>query len=208
MVTELEYLENLAKTGGPEEREYDEFTNIITSLNKKRKKGIVSESDLNSLFMKYPSSFYSKETMQGFIIIKPHGYSGDFEIIERIYSFWESKNENLINWDKYFHAQIAPCAVRNRKEYFINVLNELEQKNKAATVLNVASGPVTDVVEYLSSGGSVHFDCVDYDKNAILYSKNKLKQYLDQILFYNANIFHLNLKKQYELVWFAPYVSA
>ena len=47
----------------------------------------------------------SLETMQGHAYLKPHGYAGDFELIDKIYTYWKSDDPNLIRWDDYFHSQ-------------------------------------------------------------------------------------------------------
>jgi len=58
------------------------------------------------------------QCIHGHGFLKPRGYAGDYEIIDRIYTGWESSDPALAKWDAFFHAQPAPAAVRNRKNYF------------------------------------------------------------------------------------------
>ena len=43
-------------------------------------------------------------SMIGFTFQKPHGYAGDYELIDRIYSQWKSGNASLFKWDIFFHS--------------------------------------------------------------------------------------------------------
>ena len=51
----------------------------------------------------------------------------------------------------------------------------------------------------------VFFECVDYDKNAIEYSYNKVKEkgFLSNIEFHRDNAFKFRPSKQYDLIWSA-----
>lgn len=204
MTVEFEYLKKVANEGGPKENQYEELNSVFSSINKKRKEGIIKDCDVEKSWRDMSDVFYSSDTMQGFATIKPYGYSGDFEIIERIYEFWKSPKEHLVNWDIFFHAQIAPCAVRNRRQYFLNLLHNLHGMKDSTRVLNIASGPAREVVEFLSSkNGSMFFECVDYDKNAIDYSSKKAESVNSHVQFHFANAFHFNSENLFDLVWSA-----
>src|SRR6478672_8753760 len=45
---------------------------------------------------------------------KPRGYAGDHEMLARIYEDWRSSDPLGQLFDRYFQAQAAPQAVRNR----------------------------------------------------------------------------------------------
>ena len=62
----------------------------------------------------------------GRCMLKPRGYHGDFEIIDAIYMERINPHPALEKWDRYFHAQAAPQAVRNRKAYFHDLLHGFE----------------------------------------------------------------------------------
>jgi extracellular factor (EF) 3-hydroxypalmitic acid methyl ester biosynthesis protein len=85
MRQEIEYLKALSDNGGPSENQYEELGALYKSINLKRKKGIVSEGEVMSVWQALPDVYCTTDTMQGYALMKPHGYSGDYVIIERIY---------------------------------------------------------------------------------------------------------------------------
>ncbi len=206
MNQEIAYLKMLAKNGGPEESQYEELGNLYKSVNLKRRQGIMSEADVMNIWQALPDVYITKDTMQGYALLKPHGYSGDFVIIERIYQRWMSPKEHLVKWDRYFHAQAAPQAIINRKKFFIDLLNSLDKKDGKHRVLNIGCGPCQDIVEFLLQGEShVFFECVDYDKDAVEYSYKKVKGkgFLSNVEFHRDNAFKFRPSKQYDLIWSA-----
>jgi extracellular factor (EF) 3-hydroxypalmitic acid methyl ester biosynthesis protein len=206
MQQEIEYLKILAEDGGPAESQYEELGNLYKTLNLKRKKGTMSESEVMSIWHALPDVFCTTDTMQGYALLKPHGYSGDFVIIERIYQGWLSPKEHLVNWDRFFHFQEAPRAILNRKKYFLDILSALDKKDGKRDVLNIGCGPSQDVVEFLSQGEShIFFECVDYDKDAIEYSYNKVKEkgFLSNLEFHRDNALKFRPSRQYDLIWSA-----
>ena len=204
MTSEFEYLKKLAGDGGPEESQYEELNSIFSSIQKKRREGVIKDYDLEKSWQDMADAFYTPDTMQGFATIKPYGYSGDFEIIERIYEYWKSPKEYLVNWDYFFHAQAAPCAVRNRRQYFLDLLGRLNNSKPSPRVLNIASGPAREVVDFLSSkDDSIFFECVDCDEHAIAYSSNMAKRVDHHVRFHCANAFFFSTKNLFDLVWSA-----
>ena len=149
----------------------------------------------------------SAETIQGYGFLKPHGYSGDFHMIDKIYQRQVSSRADLKNWDLYFHAQKAPMAVRNRKTYFIDLVTKLRRRrpNGQLHVLDVASGPCRDVREYLDRSGdrAIHFHCVDSDRRAIAYARETCRPYIDQITFYPKNALRFRSDRRFDLIWSA-----
>ena len=202
----IEYLKGLAENGGPVENQYEELGTLYKSINSKRKKGIMTDSEMLSIWQALPDVFCTTDTMQGYALLKPHGYSGDFVIIERIYQGWLSPKEHLVNWDRFFHAQEAPRALINRKKYFLDILRSLRAREDKCDVLNLGCGPTQDIVEFLSEGKcQIFFDCVDYDKDAIEYSFNKTKKkgLLSNIEFHLENALKFKPSKQFDLIWSA-----
>lgn len=203
-IPEVETLKRLADHGGPTKDQYEELLQLYTSLNMKRKKGIMNNNDLLSIWKALPDVYYTTDTMQGHLILKPYGYAGDFVMLERIYTGWLSPKPHLVNWDIFFHAQEAPRAVVNRKKYFIDILRSLKNKDTRCDILDLACGSCEDIVEFLSEGKSqIFFECVDYDKNAVEYSYNKIKEksFLDHVEFYRDNVVKFSPSKQYDLIW-------
>lgn len=145
------------------------------------------------------------ETCQGYVLSKPRGYDGDFEIIERIYQQWRSPNPALVKWDDYFHAQAAPKAVRNRKHYFLDWLATKEKTvgGRGLLVLNIASGPGRDMFEHFTAHpqSPTRFECVEQDAEAIIYAQKLCLAFIDKLCFHQANAVSFRSRKHYDLVW-------
>lgn len=150
----------------------------------------------------------SPETLQGFVLTKPHGYAGDYEIIDKFYTLHTSPDERLAKWDDYLHRFPAVKAVRNRKAYIKNLLKEKLSKaapGAAFDMLNLASGPARDLAEFFNEnpGADLSVECIDLDQNAINYAAKLLGPHAYKVRFHNKNILRFNAQKQYDLVWSA-----
>lgn len=180
----------------------DDFLFLKNEINMLDK--LSPEEDV--LLTKIISSVLSIDTMQGYAFHKPKGYAGDYEMIDRIYTFWTSTNPTLKVWDDFFHSQEAPIAVRNRKKYFIHLASQLEkEKNGALRILNIGSGPARDVKEFfdINNLSESIIDCIELDKNAIEYAEKMCAAHSGKVNFINNNIFRYKPNNRYDLVWSA-----
>jgi SAM-dependent methyltransferase len=206
---QLDYLKYLTSNGGPEPEDYDELTACFQSIGDHVKQGRLSyEEDLSAWWKNLGEAFSSLFTMQGFAVMKPHGYAGDFEIIDRIYQCWMSPHAHLTKWDRYFHEQAAPKAVRNRKAYFCNLVADSLRTRPPGKmdILNVGCGSARDVLECLHlqrNTGHISIDCLDQDPKAIAYAENVTKDYASQVRFILCNAFKYRPEKDYDLAWSA-----
>jgi len=191
----IDYIRFIAEKGGPEAHENNKVTAAINALRS------------NDELIEFEISLKSKltlDTMAGHTLLKPYGYAGDFEIIEKIYAQKRSTNPVIDAWDQWYQSLDACNAVRNRKKYFkevmVNALNSGVQH-----VLILGSGPCTDLFEYLTEnpGNTMQFTCVDVDATAIKYASEKNAAFLNQISFVHRNIFRYNTTATYDLVWSA-----
>ncbi len=140
------------------------------------------------------------------VIDKPYGYHGDFMIIEKIYRNAPETSGIERCMDNYFLKSAASIATRNRKENFKHYLSNFfhESLNKNINVLDLASGPCTDIIEFFDSiGGSedrVSMDCFEHDVHAIQYSQGKLskKKFKDRVRFIQKNAIKIALTKNVE----------
>ena len=201
----ISFIKELVEKGGPDKQDYYNLDAWITEIYYNFQQGEFSETYLDSLRDTFGDAI-SHETMQGFAYHKPHGYAGDYEIIDRIYTKNISKNDHLKNWDLFFHSHLAPQAVRNRIEYSENCLkNYLINRKEEIQVLNLASGPCKDIKnlldKYLES--PILFDCVEQDKNAINFGSNLCNDYLKKINFIEQNALKFKTNKLYNLIWSA-----
>ena len=195
---------SIINNGGPEPNQYEKLNNWFQKIGNMIKNNIISRKQVQEIRNVFGDSFSSPDTMQGFVNLKPHGYAGDFEIIDKIYTKWLSPRKELVKWDKFFHWQKAPIAVRNRKQYFKELLSEINHTVNCPLILNVASGPCRDIFEYYQKNPSskIQIECIDIDNNAIKYAQSLLDQVKDiKVIFHHKNIFRFKSIKKYHLIW-------
>jgi extracellular factor (EF) 3-hydroxypalmitic acid methyl ester biosynthesis protein len=188
------------QSGGPEESQYDELTTLWDELDTNGNGATLDE--IRSLF----NEEFLSRTLHGFIYRKPHGYAGDFEIIDYIYRQATLADESFEKWDKYVHFQHAPKAVRNRKRYFIDLVkHKCVQLDVPLRILNIACGPCRDLKELLDEipVRKLNVRCIDIDPDAIEYAKKVLGPHAYSIDFTRANIFKFNTDQRFDLVWSA-----
>ncbi|MDH5429523.1 MAG: class I SAM-dependent methyltransferase [Nitrospirota bacterium] len=201
----LDYLKTINRKGGPIPSEYLEMNLAMNTLAQLHHSGDISNADLESIRTELGEAMTPK-TIQGFAYTQPHGYAGDFEIIEKIYKNHVTPEPHLANWDIFFQAHPAAQAVRNRVSFFLDqVWSVKEQPGRKARILNVASGPGRDLHECLNIMGpsGLHFDCVDQDLHAIQHATHLCQKYTSSITFYHQNIFKFTANKTYDLIWSA-----
>lgn len=198
----LDRVGHFMRTGGPAPDQYEECLNLFSIIRPYRDEysdQIKVFHDLHKAVQKNPDS------MQGHAVLKPHGYSGDFEIIDRIYRIHKSSDPLSRNWDNFFHWGTAARAVRGRRRFAVDLFTlEAEMNDRPARILNVASGPCTDVKDALAltAPGMLHFTCVDNDLKAIGHARAKLSDD-PPVTFVHSNAFRLRPGKSFDLVWSA-----
>ena len=191
-------IQDIIRRGGPEASEYEYLKNVPDGMSE------MPLEDQNRVY-EVLSPLLTVDSMIGFTFQKPHGYAGDFELIDRIYSQRQSKNNDLCKWDIFYHKLEAATAVRNRKKYFKDLVELTESKHKTPRVLNLGSGPCSDLYEYLQSKSkhSTKFECLDMDETAIEFGSAVCDNYIDKIKFIHKNAFRFKPDYQYELIWSA-----
>ncbi|MEI7731114.1 MAG: class I SAM-dependent methyltransferase [Verrucomicrobiota bacterium] len=198
-------LERLQEQGGPNPGDYLDLNDLLDGLYSAIQAGRISMEEIRAAWAALGDAGTSPNTCQGFVWCKPHGYAGDFEIIERIYQHWISPDANLARWDHYFHSLAAPQAVRNRKDYFHNWLRQKAAHNghREKRILNLASGPGRDLFEWCTHDpqNGFLFDCVDSDANAIQYANNLCAAFSERIVFHHNNAFRFWPHQQPHLIW-------
>jgi len=196
----IEGLEEIINHGGPEISEYDYLKNVPEDMS-----SISLEEQLKVHNIMAP--LLTTESMIGFTFQKPHGYAGDYELIDRIYSQRKSEDESLNKWDSFYHNLEAAAAVRNRKKYFKNLMEKAELEHEGGLVLNLGSGPCTDLFEYLKNKSKLNlklkFECLDMDPVAIEYGATVCDNYIENISFINKNVFRFKPEYKYEMIWSA-----
>jgi extracellular factor (EF) 3-hydroxypalmitic acid methyl ester biosynthesis protein len=204
---QLHEIRRLVKKGGPDPKDYDDLTLGLEDLATRLRGCRLATSHCLRLREALGEAM-DPRGMQGFGYSKPHGYPGDFEMMDRIYTRRVSNLPHLQKWDLFFHSQAAPTAVRNRREYLHTVLSrrmDLGRDPNGLTVLNVASGPARDLFEFFTSfpEADVIFHCVEVDPHAIEYAKSLCFPFLDRIVFHNFNAFTFRSDRRFGLIWSA-----
>ncbi|HEX6171928.1 MAG TPA: class I SAM-dependent methyltransferase [Chitinophagaceae bacterium] len=182
---------------GPEQKDYLSINRIFQSQYAHDRKSFI---DRFSTMRNKVKAFHDKRSIAGFCYLQPYGYAGDFELIDRLYTGYISDDPAISNWDAFAQAQPAAVAVRNRKAYFINLL----ERKRPLRVLNIASGPCRDIKEYYERHplSATEIDCVEVDGRAIEFAKNLLS-YVRSVHFIQQNVISFKIEKEYDLVWSA-----
>ena len=154
------------------------------------------------IFKENGCAFASTATMQGFARLKPHGYAGDFEMIERIYNSNATKADRVKTWDTFFHLSDGARAVRNRAA----VLKAIIAEREPSSILSVGCGPALDIAGALDACSSViQIDLLDNDAAAIARARVNLAslaaaQGID-LCFLHRNALRLRADRHYDLIW-------
>jgi predicted O-methyltransferase YrrM len=194
-----ELVASLVARGGPAEVDYPHFTALMNQLPE------CSPEEVDALRAILGDAVTHPDTMQGHAYTKPHGYAGDFEIIDRIYRQHVTQEPHLAAWDRYFHAQPATRAVRNRKSYFHALLDQHAARVRPLRVLNLASGPGRCMAEWLAAHpeADVQFTCVELDAAAIAHARSLLGAASDRVTFVRENILRYTTTGRFDLIWAA-----
>jgi extracellular factor (EF) 3-hydroxypalmitic acid methyl ester biosynthesis protein len=199
------FLDKLVQRGGPQDDEHRNMDAWIAGIYNGLIRNEARDEWLEAL-RKVLRPVLIPSTMHGWAYLKPHGYAGDFEIIDRHYQRYVTADPAFAAWDRYWQAGAAAKAVRNRKSYFHELLEHHVRKAGGAeiAVLNIASGPGRDVSEFLSKGSNnVRFDCIDQDSKAIEHAVALCQEHSHRVNFINANALRYHPTGCYDVIWSA-----
>jgi len=196
------FIKRLYEAGGPLQEEYSLLYDTLGLLADEVKTKRITKEELKGIWDIFGDEFL-ENTLLGHSLKKPFGYAGDFEIIDMMYC--KSTYPKYKRWDDFYNNGWAAQAVRNRKEYFKNIITNRCSDGKSHRLLNVASGPARDLYELFEENGigNLIIDCVEYDAKAIEYAKELCGEYLKSIRFERANIFNYDTENKYDLIWSA-----
>jgi len=182
---------------GPLPADYPQLNELFIRKYEEDRQGLLKQFEF---IRKKGGVFTSSASISGFCYLQPYGYAGDFQLIDRLYTNYRGPGSAIQRWDDFAQSQPAAEAVRNRKAYFINLL----QSKQAQRVLNIASGPCRDIKEYYESqpGSTTHIDCIEQDGRAIHYAQHLINND-ERVQFLQQNILTYRSTQQYQLVWSA-----
>ena len=208
----IDVIDQIVQSGGPEVAEYKALlnaSNVIHSYLYSEKNGLAFKSKDDTRFENFIKEnwrvFCSTQTIQGFVRLKPHGYAGDFEVIEKTYSEAHSAKEEFSKWDRFFHASDGAIAVRNRASIFSECVANYNPKS----ILSVGCGPALDIRDSLVQSSVTSVTLVDNDKKALERAKVNLTAICTiindirpiSIDYVQKNALRYRPEIQYDLIW-------
>lgn len=201
----IDFLKEMVIRGGPGENEWNTVKNWMCELGNAIEEKKYSDDEIFRIYTEIGDAF-PVTTIQGHTFHKPRKYAGDFELLDKIQTCSVTSDEHYANWDRYFHSCEAPRAVRYRIQYLVGNLKEImDYRKKRFSFLNIASGPCRDIFTFFSTypDADIEIDCVEYDPDAVSFSRDLLKEYSDRINFHNTNFLKFPFPKKYDLIWSA-----
>jgi extracellular factor (EF) 3-hydroxypalmitic acid methyl ester biosynthesis protein len=207
-VESVDYLQAVVEKGGPDVEDYAPVANALNIIHRHEyviKDGISTRTrtfqPCEDFLQRHWRIFRTTASMQGFAYAKPHGYAGDFEIIERIYNRSVTELDHVRKWDIFWQENPAANAVRNRAA----LVNELIKQQRPANLLSVGCGPALDIREAASNNSNlVRVDLLDNDEKAILRAKTNNAWASDATRragFIVKNALRFKPMEPYDLVW-------
>lgn len=177
---------------------------LLFSINSEVQKGNLSEACISEIHSWFDTEFL-EETVQGRGFLKPNGYPGDYLFLDKIYTNHKSLNPKYSIWDEYVQQHAAPNAVRNRKEFFKDLILKKSSSNANIKILNIVSGSGRELLETFNALPSKNLEvtCVEIDEEAIDFSKRLNCDYQDRIAYVHSNIFKYRANKTYDMIWSA-----
>jgi extracellular factor (EF) 3-hydroxypalmitic acid methyl ester biosynthesis protein len=184
---------------------YPVIDQLVATVGSMKREAIISDNDMHEIRYFFGQDFL-ENTLQGMALLKKYGYAGDFIMIDKIYTGNSSGNQFFRSWDQYFNNQAAPKAVRNRKQYFKQLVLQKLQANQSVKLLNVASGPARDLLELYGekpADKKLETVCIEMDSHAVAYAEKLTLAHAADIRFINKNIFKFDTEEKFDLVWSA-----
>ncbi len=201
---EVQFIERLVSKGGPDPEDYSVLNDWFRRVQDCASSDGYTPAEQLRLCQAFGEAM-SPATLQGMGYHRPHGYAGDFEVIDKIYVRHHSPNPRLMRWDAYFHSQAPSRAVRNRKTYFHNLLDQHYARRRPLRVLKLASGSGRCMFEWLSAhpDADVSFSCVELDSDAILYAAALNQEFASRVDFEEKNVIRYRPLMKFDLIWSA-----
>jgi SAM-dependent methyltransferase len=147
---------------------------------------------------------------------KPLGYAGDYLLIDWMYTCKTAKDRLGRVWDTLAHQYPGVQAVRNRKQYFADLLRHcVAERNPAPlSLLNLGCGSARDLRDALIALDPssdvirervVQVHCVDHELLAIRYAKRLFGEMGLRLGVHwdCTNALRLRPEQKYDLIWSA-----
>jgi SAM-dependent methyltransferase len=149
---------------------------------------------------------YLDGCLQGRCLLKPRGYSGDFEMMDAIYDNHVSEEKDLGAWDQLFQSLAAPAAVRNRTEYFAAVAEATSRRvGRPLRVASVGCGPARDIEPWLRARATAGtcVQLVDLDAGALERAREVVRGTPASVVTEHVGLARLRLANEHDVIWAA-----
>ena len=208
----IDALQLIIDAGGPRRNDYSDLSLALNSIYKHlyvHENGLAKkradDNEFGAFVSRNLSIFNNTASMHGFSRLKPNGYAGDFEIIERIYNNNVSFLPEYFNWDSYFFNAPSVKAVRARG----NVLSVFMNSIRPESLLSVGAGPGLDVCQALTAAGNLRtVTLLDNDPRAIKRAEYNIEALLRSrpninVLptFFVKNALRFRTEQTFDLIW-------
>jgi SAM-dependent methyltransferase len=199
----IEYVKSLMAQGGPREAQYPEFDAWLRCIYSLVTSGRLSADNLNVIRAAFGEALVGPGTNQGFAYTKPHGYAGDYEIMDRIYLRHVSSDPHLAAWDHYWNQHPAPRSNHHRKAVFHGLLDRHTARVGSPRILKLGLGPGRCMHEWFKANPAapVHLHCVDIDPDSIAYATELNRAFLERLTFQQANVLRFRPTGVFDLIW-------
>ena len=186
-IEDLIELEQKIEDKSMSEKSIQERLNAITDdivkkgdeLERQVKKGMLAKK-IRDTFRSLTGHWVLKSKMMERGFTKPHGYRGDYKLMEMIYNNKPISEGLGIYFDRYFLNNPYSIAVRGRRKKITELLRDNLQKINLPliNVLNLGCGSCPEIKDLFDSfhpKNNFNFTCIDFDQMALDFSKERLK---------------------------------
>lgn len=199
----LDQLVDYATRGGPHPGEFAELTRLFSTIMAEVQRGELSPGDL-AIARRRMGDALSPVALQGSVTRRSVCSATDFETLDRIYLNDLSDRPDLRRWDQYFQSRPASEAIRNRKEYFKELVSThiANRNGRRLRILVFGCGPAREAAEIAAAATEgISICCEDTDPRAVAHAR-RICGGLGHVSFPAENIFRgLRGLESYDLVW-------
>ncbi len=146
--------------------------------------------------------YFERGWLQNHARMKPRGYAGDFEMLQKICDGWQCDDGLGHAYDVYFQRQHAPHAVRSRTDLLTKkIVRCIRASESTCKILSIGSGPAVEIsraVDELWKEDRERLEIVllDLDPAALEHATHGIVPRLadEQVHPVRENLFRLSMK--------------
>ncbi len=206
----VDWLLRVVDNNGPRESDFPGLHEFVTLVARLRQARVFTEQHLEHLWNQL-GRLGTPQTLMGHVYRKPHGYAGDFKIIDAIYSGRTTDDPTLRRWDDYFLQLPAVQAVRNRGDHCLRTVDTLMDEAKRDSLsdqplafLSLGCGPCRDLEQVVARyRDRIRFVCVDQDTEALDHARERFEGTAADISFVPSNVLRMQLGQSFDIAWSA-----